>query len=159
MTQANEEVSIVTPPQTLKNKVQGATKSILNEQKQRAAQTSMTRNAGEFKREVESHLLHLQALYCKDGINAEDAEKMLESTFAIKSCAGMVDYPLASAVAKSMYVFLEGQEEIHGKQLKVVKAHTDALRGIFHNQFTGDGGELGMELQESLAVVIEKFSD
>ncbi|MCB0792572.1 MAG: hypothetical protein KDB97_12445, partial [Flavobacteriales bacterium] len=67
--------------------------------------------------------------------------------------------PLASTIAKSLYVYIEHRKKFTDNDQKIIDSHVDALSGIFANKITDDGGVVGSELLKTLAVLISKYGD
>ena len=74
----------------------------------------------------------------------------------MKGQGGTFGYPLITAFADSLYGFTTVKGEISDNQVELVKAHLDAMRAVIRGRVSGDGGEIGKKLTQSLNEAIEQ---
>lgn len=74
----------------------------------------------------------------------------------MKGQGGTFGYPLISAFADSLYGFTHVKGDITDNQVELVKSHLDAMRAVIRGRISGDGGEIGKKLTQSLNEGIEK---
>ena len=50
-------------------------------------------------------------------------------------------------------------EHLHVDHLwrRLIAAHIDAIRTVFHNRITGDGGDVGRDLMAEIAAAVKKY--
>ena len=73
----------------------------------------------------------------------------------LRGQGGTFGYNLISTLGKMLYdATVEGCPE-DNNAVEIVKAHIDAMRAVLREKITGDGGEVGRELLESLKKAIE----
>ena len=68
----------------------------------------------------------------------------------LRGQGGTFGYPLVTTFAKMLYDFTgpEGRQE--DSAVEIVKAHVDALRVVIREKISGNGGQIGKELLNSL---------
>jgi len=75
----------------------------------------------------------------------------------MKGQGGTFGYPLITSFADSLYGFtVQRPGEITDNQVELVKSHLDAMRAVIKGRVSGDGGEIGKKLTDSLNQAIEK---
>jgi CheY-like chemotaxis protein len=68
------------------------------------------------------------------------------------------DYPLITELSKSLYeATLDPERRITDDRKKLIGAHIDAIRTVFKNRITGDGGEVGLALLHDIEVAVKKY--
>lgn len=67
-------------------------------------------------------------------------------------------YPLLTKFAGSLFKFTDGLTNPNERQLALIKAHVDVMTVVVKNGIKGDGGPLGAQIDQSLAMAIEKYS-
>ena len=77
----------------------------------------------------------------------------------MKGQGGTFGYPLITTFADSLYGFTYSRDEITDNQVELVKAHLDAMRAVIRGRVSGDGGEIGAKLAESLNAAITKYTE
>lgn len=77
----------------------------------------------------------------------------------MKGQGGTFGYPLITAFADSLYGFTYIKGDVTENQVELVKAHLDAMRAVIRGRVSGDGGEVGKELTQSLNAAIEKYME
>ena len=73
----------------------------------------------------------------------------------IKGQAATLGYPLLTAIAQSLYRFVESDKSPAPKRLDVVEAHARALETVVAHRIRGDGGENGRKLLDALDAAVE----
>ncbi|TNE66525.1 MAG: hypothetical protein EP335_03620 [Alphaproteobacteria bacterium] len=76
----------------------------------------------------------------------------------MKGQGGTFGYPLITSFADSLYGFTHIRDGISDHHVELIKAHVDAMRAIIRGRVSGDGGEIGKKLTESLNEAIEKYN-
>lgn len=67
-------------------------------------------------------------------------------------------YPLLTKFAGSLFKFTDGLTSPNERQLALIKAHVDVMTVVVKNGIKGDGGPLGAQIDQSLAMAIEKYA-
>lgn len=68
------------------------------------------------------------------------------------------NFPLLSEFASSLFRFTEHLTSASAPQLEIIKAHVDALFVVVNQKIMGDGGDVGLQLKQSLRIAIQKYS-
>lgn len=76
----------------------------------------------------------------------------------MKGQGGTFGYPLITNFADSLYGFSNNRKEVSDNMVELVKSHVDAMRAVIKGRVSGDGGEIGKGLVDSLNDAIEKYS-
>lgn len=74
----------------------------------------------------------------------------------MKGQGGTFGYPLITAFAESLYKFSDAKGEMGDSHVELIKTHVDAMRAVIKGRISGDGGEIGTEMQSSLDQAIKK---
>ena len=101
-----------------------------------------------------------------DFINKADAGDAAGRAAAIKGLrrishelrgqGGTFGYPLVSQIGDSMVKYLDANEIFNEPELKIVRAHIDAIRAVSATDIKGDGGEIGRALLGELMRILDK---
>ena len=67
-------------------------------------------------------------------------------------------YPLLTKFAGSLFNFTEGLEQPNERQLALIRAHIDTMTVVVKNGIKGDGGPVGAQIDQTLAVAIQKYA-
>jgi hypothetical protein len=71
---------------------------------------------------------------------------------------GTFNYPLITKLSKSLYeTTLEPDRPVTDDRKKLIDAHIDAIRTVFKNRITGNGGEIGLALLHDIEVAVKKY--
>lgn len=76
-----------------------------------------------------------------------------QHALSIKGHSGLVDFPFASSIAKSLYNFSEDLKDIgniNDQALLVLKSHVQTIDIIYRDHIENDGGEIGREVTKAL---------
>lgn len=76
----------------------------------------------------------------------------------LKGQGGTFGYPLISVIAKSLHECTRPKAPMGDSNVKILKAHGDAMQAVIKGRIGGDGGEIGRELLEGLKQAIAKHS-
>ena len=74
----------------------------------------------------------------------------------MKGQGGTFGYPLITAFSDSLYGFTTMKTGIEDNHVELVKSHIDAMNAVIKGRVSGDGGDVGAQLTESLNKAIEK---
>lgn len=131
----------------------------------RAAEERIQALVGDYADWVKKYLAQmnesLEALEEMGGIG--DATPRLLATInriahELRGQSGTFDYPLITSFAKSLYqVTREHDGQVGVNRRRLIAAHIDAIRTVFHNRITGDGGDVGRDLMAEIAAAVKKY--
>lgn len=76
----------------------------------------------------------------------------------LRGQSGTFNYPLITKLAKSLYeATLDPDRHVTDDRKKLIDAHIDAIRTVFKNRISGDGGEVGLALLRDIEVASKKY--
>ena len=75
----------------------------------------------------------------------------------IKGYGSNIGYDLLTLFADSLSNFLLKTTAGQSQRVSVARVHVDAMRLVFYQQLTGDGGDAGKQLMQSLRDAVAKF--
>lgn len=76
----------------------------------------------------------------------------------LRGQSGTFDYPLITKLSKSLYeATSDPDRQITGDRKNLIDAHIDAIRTVFKNRITGDGGEVGLAVLHDIEVAVHKY--
>lgn len=107
---------------------------------------------------IQDHMDHLREKLTSDvdiDTNSEDFRIMVDTVLNLKSQSAMYGYPLATAIAKSLFEYLQSSRWFRTRGLTLTQLHINALHRIYEEQLTGDGGETGQEIITELEKAIK----
>jgi DNA-binding response OmpR family regulator len=73
--------------------------------------------------------------------------------------SGVFGYPLITVVAESLFRFTDNITGVPDDGLKLIRTHADLIGAILREDISGDGGDLGPALMESLKIACANFLD
>ncbi len=106
-----------------------------------------------------SKIEKILALLKRDNnLSTDSIRSLVSSAFFIKSNAGFCDYPLISAMGRSLYLFCETcrkKGKVDSKEVTIIGWHIESIKVIMDKQIKAMGGTFGKEL----LIQLEKFKD
>ena len=85
-------------------------------------------------------------------------KKLREEAHDLKGQGGTFGYPLISRFGESLYDVTAPAETYPDNVVEIIKAHVDAMNAVINGRVSGDGGEIGQQLIDSLQQAMERFS-
>lgn len=126
------------------------------------AEAVVARYSADYPAQAEADLSQLAAaLAAALAAPAECAAEIRRLRSAAREIMGQAEtfgYPLLTRFARSLYDFCDGMSAISDKQGAVLQAHVDAIGLILRGRMSGDGGRVGAELAQSLAIAGSRFA-
>jgi CheY-like chemotaxis protein len=129
-----------------------------------AAQARIQRLVGDYadwvKRYVSSMSDSLAALeiggWPEDG-NAKHVASINRIAHELRGQSGTFDYKLITSFGKSLYqATMDPEMKITEGRKDLIEAHIDAIRNVFRNRITGDGGQVGKALLREIENVAKR---
>ncbi|MHA1154409.1 MAG: response regulator [Alphaproteobacteria bacterium] len=129
-----------------------------------AAQERIQRLVGDYadwvKRYVSSMSNSLSALeiggWPENG-NAKHIANINRIAHELRGQSGTFDYQLITSFGKSLYkTTMDPEIKITEDLHKMIAAHVDAIRNVFRNRITGDGGQVGKALLREIENAAQK---
>lgn len=157
-----EEPIVLEPEYAIKEKLGKDVniRELLSEEMLEQAQGVIHKKKGEFVEMIRQDLEKLHQLLESLEGSSWDAEVLKEFTHTvlqIKSRAGTFGYPLASEVARKLYVFCDESYRAKSDHVVVVRKHVEGLQAVFSMGIEGSGSNLGHELLNSLDKLAQKL--
>ena len=151
-------------PNTLKVKVGGTSKSgpgAIPQQLLDQASDVLERTASDFTDWAIDDLTKVSKL-CDEAMKEPDSrgecfESINKVAHELRGQGGTFGYPMVSVLSKMLHENTHAGCGLGDKDVAVVKAHIDAMRVVFTNKISNDGGEIGKQLLEGLAAVVIKI--
>ena len=84
--------------------------------------------------------------------------EIAETAHDMKGQGGTFGYPLITSFAESLYRFADVKGNMNDTDVELIKSHVDAMRAGIKGRISGDGGEIGAEMQKGLEMAIPKKS-
>jgi chemotaxis protein histidine kinase CheA len=158
----SDEVVEYKPDFGLKEKIGLSINEILTPEVIKDSQGVINQSQKDFLKWVNNDLATLENAYSELKKNPADgrefALEIQKAAFSCKAQAGTFGFDLGSAIAKSLYDFLENDYvEGDANHILIIRKHIDTLNTIFHHGITGDGGKLGLAVHSALGKLINKF--
>jgi len=91
--------------------------------------------------------------------DAKVLELFMHLVMQVKGRAGIFDLPLASEIARKLYVFCEDDYRARADHMLVIRKHVEGLAVIINQNIQGDGGKIGQDLLKSLEILAEKLKE
>jgi len=127
-----------------------------------AAEAELSKMAEDYPDWVSGLIVKLQEQHgrCVDTPEKrkEHFEEIHHIAHDMKGQGGTFGYPLVSAFSDSLYGFTQSGGTLDDSQVELVKSHIDAMRAVIRGRVSGDGGEIGVKLTESLNQAIAKHT-
>lgn len=76
----------------------------------------------------------------------------------MKGQGGTFGYPLITDFGESLYKCTYKSEQCSDNLVGLIKAHIDGMKAVIGGRISGDGGDTGKELLESLNLAIQKYT-
>lgn len=158
----DDEVVEYKPDFSLKEKIGVNINEILTKEVVNDSQEVINKSRKDFLKWVDNDLQTLESAYAElekaPDTGSAYAIEIQKSAFSCKAQAGTFGFDLGSAVAKSLYDFLEN-DYVEGdlNHVIVIRKHIDTLKTIFHMGVDGDGGKIGGAVYKALGKLIDKF--
>ena len=87
---------------------------------------------------------------------ALDNRRLFAFAHSLRGEAGTYGYPLVSAIGNTLARFLDARGALKPGDLEIVESHVNALRAVAGRKVKGDGGEIGAQLVEGLAAMVNR---
>jgi chemotaxis protein histidine kinase CheA len=157
-----QEPEYIYPPNTLKSKVT-VDGSKIDAVALKQAEMAIEDMQDDYLGWVKDDLANLTSSYEKAKSSPENWEEIQEDLYGfahdVKGQGSSFGYPLVTAVANQLCVFMEGIEgKLSEVQLDAVKVHIDTMKLVVTQKMAGEGGPAGEQLLKGLDAVIAKVT-
>ena len=156
------KVEIITPPDTLKDKVKAGVSGGVDEKVLERAEAVVASMGGDFVKWAEEDLKSLQRAF--NGLNSGTADQkeslrtIFQKSHDIKGQGGSFDFGLLTAIGDSLCRLTEEKDQAGPAEIKAIELHVEALNLVLNERLKGDGGDTGAKLLEGLRQVVDKLS-
>ncbi|WP_282605890.1 response regulator [Pelagibius sp. Alg239-R121] len=128
-----------------------------------AAEARIQELVGDYSKWTENYLNTLADCLNKLQKRQEDSRRVLAQinhiAHELRGQGGVFDYPLCTAFGKSLYeATLDVSLAVTGNRLKLIDAHIGAIRTVFNQKITGNGGKVGATLLKEIEAAVKKYS-
>jgi hypothetical protein len=141
----------------------GGGNATISEEALEAAQQALSKMSEDYPDWVSGLIAKLQEQHGRCVDTPEDRRDCFETinhmAHDMKGQGGTFGYPLITAFADSLYGFTSGSSGYDDSRVELIKSHIDAMRAVIRGRVSGDGGEIGKKLTDSLNDAIEKYSN
>ncbi len=151
----------------LKDKASGGSlapgdKGVISVEAIQAAEAEFNKMAEDYPDWVKSLIEELFENYrrCIDTpeIRHEKVAVIHEIAHDMKGQGGTFGYPLITNFGESLYKCTHKSEQASDNLVELSTAHSDGMKDFISGRVSGDGGDIGQELLESLEHAIKKYS-
>ena len=92
----------------------------------------------------------------EDG-NAKHLASINRIAHELRGQSGTFGYQLITSFGKSLYQeTMDPEMKVTEGRLKLIEAHIDAIRNVFRNRITGDGGQVGLTLLHEIEDAVQR---
>lgn len=160
---SDPNVKFLPPDYTLKEKIGKDIdiKQIFTPEALENAQKAIDRHKDSFLEWVAADMAEMDEQYKKASGHIDSCAEAIDTiekiASRIKAQAGTFGFGLATLIAKSLCNFCNKHDKIENSHLMVIKKHIDTLTVIFNRKISGDGGNIGNELLDNMAKLVEKY--
>lgn len=127
-----------------------------------AAEQALTKMAEDYPDWVSGLIVKLQEQHGRCVDTPEKRRECFEEIHHIahdmKGQGGTFGYPLITVFADSLYGFTYPRDDITDSQVELIKSHLDAMRAVIRGRVSGNGGEIGEKLTQTLNDAIQKYT-
>ncbi len=85
-------------------------------------------------------------------------QSIQKTAYEIKGYGSNIGYNLLTLFADSLSNLLSQTSAAESQRVSVARVHVDAMRLVFYQQITGDGGDVGKQLMRGLRDAVAKVS-
>ncbi len=89
---------------------------------------------------------------------AAHLQSVQKTAYEIKGYGLNIGYDLLTMFARSLLNFLLKTSARESQRVSVTRVHVDAMRLVFYQRITGDGGDVGKQLMQRLRDAVAKVS-
>lgn len=152
---------IINPPHAIATKVSGDgpmsarmvknTNFVMKKHAEAYANTS--------KIEIEKLTKLVEQLDVDSSGQKQTLRKIFSLTHNIRGQGGTFGYELITDIAASLCEYTDELGSCDAKAIKLINAHVDAMRAVITDNTTGDGGDIGKAISQSLGLAVHKLTD
>jgi hypothetical protein len=126
------------------------------------AEETVAKVGANYADRVKTELDQLSALAVRLAQDVEHrSEAIAEINLIVHEIRGQgatFGYPLLTKFAGSLFKFTDGLENLNDRQIALIRAHIEAMSLVVKNRVKGDGGPIGAQVDQTLAMAIQKYA-
>jgi chemotaxis protein histidine kinase CheA len=159
---ADDEMEIINPPNTLKNKVREGGPGAVDLATLERAENVIAQMADSYLEWAQEDLVRMDGAYKALAAAAPPRKKESEQVFQIahdiKGQGGSFGYDLMTVIANELCRLIERQDDFGDAKVQAIKVHIDAMKLVIQDRMKGDGGANGQALVDGIRQVGDKLS-
>jgi chemotaxis protein histidine kinase CheA len=152
---------IINPPHAIATKVSGS--GPMSERMVKNADFVLKKHAEAYANTSKILVEKLAKIVEQLDENSNGQKQIIQSIFNlthnIRGQGGTFGYDLITDIAASLCEFTDELDTCDAKAIKLINAHVDALRAVIMENATGDGGDTGKAISQSLGLAVHKLTD
>ncbi|HER26165.1 MAG TPA: phosphorelay protein [Rhodospirillales bacterium] len=157
-----ENVQLITPPNTLKMKVREGGAGAVDLAAIERAEAVIAGLADSYLEWVEEDLVKISEAHETLLENKDDPTDYVDAVFQIahdmKGQGGSFNYDLMTILGNDLCRFIEGKTEVSETDLDVISLYIDTMKIVIAKRMSGDGGAEGQKVLSGLAMVVKKIT-
>lgn len=159
---ADDEVNIIKPPDTLKEKIILGGPGAIDLEALERAEAVIASMANNYLEWVEEDLVKIQkATDVLKSTGEENRKALLDPVFHvahdIKGQGGSFNYNLMTVLGNGLCRFIEKIEKCGQKEIDVIQLYIDTMKIVISKRMSGDGGQEGEKVLKGLDLVAAKI--
>lgn len=164
MAESDDEMEIITPPNTLRSKVRKGGPGAVDPAVLERAEKVIASMADSYLEWVQEDLGRLQGAYdrlfaAKDTAGRQQAlSEVFQVAHDMKGQGGSFGYDLITAIGNELCRMIERVDEPGPAVIEAVKVHVDSIRLVIQERISGDGGDQGRAMLAGIQRVCDRVS-
>src|SRR5260221_4129774 len=144
---ASRRADVFRPPRHIREKI-STTGGVPLEEALGNASAVLMRLQGGFSTESNETVAKLQAAFQAAEASGGDTyrEALYDCSHAVRGSGATFGYPLATRVADALCKFIDDHRSLTATDVAVIGVHVQAIRAVFAQGMTGDGGAAGRDV-------------
>lgn len=159
---ADDDLEIITPPNTLKDKVREGGPGAVDLATLERAEHAIADMGDSYLLWVQEDLQKIdvayKALAAADGDRKTEADAVFQIAHDIKGQGGSFGFDLMTVIGNELCRLIERSEGFGDAEVKAIKVYIDALKLVIQVGMKGDGGADGQALVQGIRQVSDKLN-
>jgi len=153
---SEDDVEIITPPNTLKSKVTVGGPNAVDEAALKRAENVIANMKNSYIDWVSSDFERVQDAYKRlvggEGDRAENLDEIFAVAHDMKGQGGSFGYELVTAIGNHLCRLIEnfGDQNPNEVENEAIRIHIDAMKLVISQDLSGDGGETGTAILQGI---------
>lgn len=159
---ADDDLEIINPPNTLKNKVReggpGAVDLATLERAENAIAEMGDSYLGWVQEDLQKIDVAYKVLVAASGDRKKEADMVFQIAHDIKGQGGSFGFDLMTVIGNELCRLIERSDSFGDAEVKAIKVYIDALKLVIQVGMKGDGGADGQALVQGIRQVSDKLN-